>query len=100
MFINFFIIDDICILVEKYYPLNFSEQKKINLRYQLRYFEFDMLTDLTLQNLFSIAELCQRLAKTEKSKTYYLINRLICFVLTLIVSTATTEQTFPAMKIV
>jgi hypothetical protein len=37
-----FKIDDICILAEKYYPLDFSEQEKINLRYQLRYFEFDV----------------------------------------------------------
>ncbi|XP_059435181.1 uncharacterized protein LOC132168112 [Corylus avellana] len=54
-----FKIDNICILAEKYYPFDFSEQEKINLRYQLRYFELDMLIDLTLQNLSSIAELCQ-----------------------------------------
>jgi hypothetical protein len=54
-----FKIDDICIFVEKYYSLDFSEQEKINLRYQLRYFEFDVLTKPTLQNLSSIAKLCQ-----------------------------------------
>jgi hypothetical protein len=43
-----FKIDDICILAEKYYPLDFSKHEKINLRYQLRYFEFDVLTKLTL----------------------------------------------------
>jgi hypothetical protein len=95
-----FKINDICILAEKYYPLDFSEHKKINLRYQLKYFEFDMLTDPTLQNLPSMAELCQGLAKTEKSKTYHLIDRLIRFVLTLPVSTATTERAFSAMEIV
>ncbi|XP_059434146.1 uncharacterized protein LOC132167252 [Corylus avellana] len=95
-----FKIDDICILAEKYYPLDFSEKEKINLRCQLRYFEFDVLTDPTLQNLSSIAELCQGLAKTKKSKTYYLIDRLIRLVLTLPVFTATTERAFSAMKIV
>jgi hypothetical protein len=95
-----FTIDDICILAEKYYPLDFSEQEKINLRYQLRYFEFDVLNEPTLQNLSSIAKLCQELAKTEKSKTYYFIDRLIRLILTLLVSTATTEQVFSAMKIV
>jgi hypothetical protein len=95
-----FKIDDICILAEKYYPLDFSEQEKINLKYQLRYFELDVLTKPTLQNLSSIAELCQGLAKTEKSKTYYLIDRLIRLILTLPVSTATTERAFSAMKIV
>jgi hypothetical protein len=38
----------ICNIAEKYYPLDFSEQEKINLRYQLRYFEFDVLTEPTL----------------------------------------------------
>ena len=63
-----FTIDDICILAEKYYPFDFSEQEKINLRYQLRYFELDVLTDPILQNLSSIVELCQGLAKTKKIK--------------------------------
>ena len=38
--------------------------------------------------------------KTEKSETYYLIDRLIRLVLTLPVSTATTERAFSAMKII
>jgi hypothetical protein len=50
--------------------------------------------------LSSIAELCKGLAKTEKSKIYYLINKLIRLILTLPVSTATTERVFSAMKIV
>jgi hypothetical protein len=95
-----FKIDDICILAEKYYPLDFSEQEIINLRYQLKYFGLDVHADQTLQNLSSIAELCQELAKAQKSKTYYLLDRLICLVLTLPVSTATTERAFSAMKIV
>jgi hypothetical protein len=70
------------------------------LRYQLKYFEFDVLTEPTLQNLSSIAELSQGLAKTEKSKTYYLIDRLIRLILTLPVSIATTERAFLVMKIV
>jgi hypothetical protein len=97
---KFFKIDDICILAEKYYPLDFSEQEKINLRYQLRYFKFDVLIEPTLQNLSSIVELCQRLAKTEKLKIYYLIDRLIRFILTLLVSITTTERVFSVMKIV
>jgi hypothetical protein len=96
---KFFKIDDICILAEKYYPLDFSEQKKINLRYQLRYFEFDMLIEPTLQNLSSIVELCQILAKTDKLKIYYLIDRLIRLILTLLVSIITTKRTFSVMKI-
>jgi hypothetical protein len=66
----------------------------------LKYFELDVHNDLKLQNLFSVAELCQGLAETGKSKTYYLIDRLIRLVLTLPMSTATTERAFSAMKIV
>jgi hypothetical protein len=97
---KFFKIDDICILAEKYYPLDFSEHEKINLIYQLRYFEFNVLIEPTLQNLSFIIELCQRLAKTEKLKIYYLIDRSIRLILTLLMSITTTEQAFSAMKIV
>jgi hypothetical protein len=70
------------------------------LGFQLKYFELDVHNDLKLQNLSSVAELCQWLVETIKSKTYYLIDRLIRLVLTLPVSTATTERAFSAMKIV
>jgi hypothetical protein len=82
------------------YPLDFSEQKKINLRFQLKYFELDVHNDSKLQNLSSIAKLCQGLVETEKSNTYHLIDRLICHVLTLLVFTMTTKQTFSTMKVV
>jgi hypothetical protein len=49
---KYFKIDDIYSLAQKYYPLNFFEQEKNNLRYQLMYFEFDVLNDMTLQNVF------------------------------------------------
>jgi len=69
----------------------------------VKYFELDMHNDLKLQNLSSITsivELCQGLVKTEKSKTYYLIDRLIRLVLTLSVSTTTIKRAFSAMKVV
>ncbi|XP_040994228.1 uncharacterized protein LOC121240754 [Juglans microcarpa x Juglans regia] len=95
-----FNIDDIFHLVEEYYLLDFSENEKINLRFQLKHFEVDVLTNPKFQNLSSITDLCRRLVETEKSKAYYLIDRLIRLVLTLPVSTATNEQAFSAMKIV
>jgi hypothetical protein len=95
-----FNIDDICNLAEKYYSLDFSEQEKIILRFQLKHFEVDMLNHPKLQKLSSIAELCRGLIEAGKSDTYYLIDRLIRLVLTLPVSTATTERVFSAMKIV
>ncbi|KAG6674257.1 hypothetical protein I3842_15G033100 [Carya illinoinensis] len=83
-----FNIDDICCLAEEYYPLDFSENEKIN------------LSNPKFQDLRSIANLCRKLVETEKSKIYYLIDRLIRLILTLPVSTATSERAFSAMKIV
>jgi hypothetical protein len=52
------------------------------------------------QNMSTLSELCRGLAISGKSKIYNLIDRLICLVLTLPVSTATTERAFSAMKLV
>jgi hypothetical protein len=59
-----------------------------------------MLNHPKLQRLSSIVELCQGLTETEKLDTYYLIDRLSCLVLTLLVSTTTTERVLSAMKII
>ena len=48
--------------------------------------------------MFTISELCRGLAETNKSQHYHFIDRLIRLVLTLLVSTATTERAFSAMK--
>ena len=47
----------------------------------------------------TIFELCRELQISGKSNIYFLIDRLIRLVLTLPVSTATTEQAFSAMKL-
>ena len=52
----------------------------------------------SFQNMSTISELCRGLAETNKSQHYHLIDRLIRFVLTLPVSTVTTERIFSAMK--
>jgi hypothetical protein len=48
----------------------------------------------------SIADLCQGLVETKKSTIYLLVESLIRFILTLPVSTTTTERAFSAIKIV
>ena len=93
-------IDDICTLVEKFYPQDFTEQERIRLKFQLQHFELDVPHHPDLQNLSTISELCQGLVETGKSKTYHLVHRLILLILTLLVSTATTERAFSAMNIV
>ena len=47
----------------------------------------------------TISELCRGLKISGKSKIYFLIDRFICLVLTLPVSTTTTERAFSVMKL-
>ncbi|KAI8560851.1 hypothetical protein RHMOL_Rhmol04G0287800 [Rhododendron molle] len=46
----------------------------------------------------TISELCRGLVETKKSESYHLIERLICLVATLLVTTATAERAFSIMK--
>ena len=62
-----FNVDDISCLVEKYYPLDFSERDRTGLKIQLKLFEHDVQNHSKFQDLSSIAELCRRLVETEKS---------------------------------
>ncbi|GAV90632.1 LOW QUALITY PROTEIN: Dimer_Tnp_hAT domain-containing protein, partial [Cephalotus follicularis] len=91
--------DKICNIVEKFYPLDFTEQEKILLKCQLQHYQFYVINHPDMQNLRTIAGLCRKLVETGKS-IYYLIDRLLRLVLTLPVSTATTERAFSAMKII
>jgi hypothetical protein len=95
-----FNLENICLLAAKFYPSDFSGQERDNLRCQLRHYELDVLRNQDFSNLSTIAELCQKLFETEKLTDYHLIDRLIRLVLTLPVSTATTERAFSAMKLV
>ncbi|KAJ6830443.1 zinc finger MYM-type protein 1-like [Iris pallida] len=68
------------------------------LRSQLEHYEVDVLNHTKFQNMTTITELCRGLAETNKAQSYNLIDRLIRLVLTLPVSTTTTERAFSAMK--
>jgi len=80
--------------------LDFSEQEKISLKFQLQHFIIDAPNNLDLKNLSTMLELCQSFARTGRSRTFYLIDRLICLILTLLVSTARTKRSFSAIKII
>nr|XP_027082388.1 zinc finger MYM-type protein 1-like [Coffea arabica] len=95
-----FNIEQICQLADKFYSADFTDQEKLHLRTQLELFQIEFSCNSQLQNLSSLQELCQVLAKTRKSMCYTLIDRLIRLILTLPVSTATTERAFSAMKII
>ncbi|GJR80126.1 zinc finger MYM-type protein 1-like protein [Tanacetum coccineum] len=86
-----FDISMICHLVEKYYLVDFTEQEIYRLRSELEIFSIDMQNNKKLKKASTIAELCTSLVKTKKRGTYYLFDRLIPLILTLLVSTATTE---------
>lgn len=95
-----FKVDDICKLVEKYYPKDFTDQEKIHLRIQLQHYELDVLKHFDFQEISTLCELCRVLSSSGKSTIYHLVDRVIRLVLTLPISTATTERAFSAMKLV
>ncbi|XP_023766688.1 uncharacterized protein LOC111915248 [Lactuca sativa] len=92
-------VDQICRLVEKYYPEDFTEQERIQLRYQLEIFNIDITKNPKLSGVSTIADFCKSLVESQKRETYYLFDRVVRLILTLPASTATTEMRFSAMKI-
>ncbi|CAJ2666937.1 unnamed protein product [Trifolium pratense] len=95
-----FNIDTICTLVETYYPMDFYEQDKITFPFQLPLFLVDARQSTDLKNLSTVQILCSCLVATNRDKVYFLIDRLLRLIMTLPVSTATTERSFSAMKII
>jgi len=61
-----FSIDKICTLVDKYNSMDFNEQEKINLNFQLQHFIIDARQESNLKNLSIMQELCTCLATTKK----------------------------------
>ena len=91
---------DVCQLVEKYYPEDFSEQEKHVLKLQLKHYEIDVISHPDYKSLNSISDLCQWLVKTRRITNFDLIYRVVSLILTLPVSTATTERSFSAMSLI
>ena len=91
-------IDKIYNLADKFYPDDFTKQEMHYLRCQLEHYELDIPRHQEFQNMSTISELCRGLVETNKSQHYHLIDRLVRLVLTLPVTTATTERAFSAMK--
>ncbi|KAL5783397.1 hypothetical protein ACOSP7_008426 [Xanthoceras sorbifolium] len=95
-----FSIDAICTLAEKFYPRDFTGDDINALKRQLGHYKLDVICQPQFQNLASLSELCRLLVQSRRSQHYFLIDRLIRLVLTLPVSTATTERAFSAMKLI
>ena len=86
--------DDICKLVDKFYSQDFTENEKMQLRMQLHYYEYNVVRHSDFKKLSNVSDLCQWLVKTRRSTVYQLVFRVIELVLTLPISTATTERSF------
>ncbi|KAL5843993.1 hypothetical protein ACOSQ4_009951 [Xanthoceras sorbifolium] len=95
-----FSIDAICTLAEKFYPRDFTGDDINALKRQLGHYKLDVICQPQFQNIASLSKLCRLLVQSKRSQHYFLIDRLIRLVLTLPVSTATTERAFSAMKLI
>ncbi|CAN6678139.1 unnamed protein product [Malus baccata var. baccata] len=97
-----FNIEHICKLAEKFYPMDFTEKEKElhALRCELKIYESDIPHHPVFQKMSTTSELCRGLVETKRFERYHLIDRLIRLVLTLPISTATTERAFLAMNLI
>jgi hypothetical protein len=86
--------------MEKYYPTDFSNKKRMQLECQLPHFQLDVCNYPELKGLSSLADLTSGLVKLGKDSSYPMVDKLLRLLLTLHVSTATTERAFSAMKFV
>ncbi|KAL9686120.1 hypothetical protein QQ045_023575 [Rhodiola kirilowii] len=65
-------VDDLCKLVEKFYPIDFDEDERTSLRMELQHFEL-VRQFLDFDTLTEISELCQWLTRTRKSNMFPLL---------------------------
>ena len=94
-----FRIGDICKLVQKFYPRDFEAYEMLQLRSDL--IGFDYYRGLPeFMELITLSDLCRWMKLTRKAESYPLLYRVITLILTLPVSTATTERSFSSMSII
>uniref|UniRef100_A0ACD5V0I4 Uncharacterized protein n=1 Tax=Avena sativa TaxID=4498 RepID=A0ACD5V0I4_AVESA len=91
---------DICKLVKKYYPADFTQQDIYGLEQQLKPFVVDASNDGELKNISTLTELCHCLVETGRDAIYNLIVRLLQLLVTLPVCTASAERAFSSLKII
>ena len=91
-----FKIDDICTLTQKFYAQNFTQNELDALRRQLKHYEYVVVCHSEFQTIDSFFELCQVFFEIKKFDHFFLIDKLICLVLTLFVLIATIKKAFLA----
>ena len=92
--------EEVCKLAVKYYPLDFTSYDMLALELECEFFAADIQKDIRFVETTSMSHLCRRMVEFGKTYLYPMIYRLICLILTLPVSTATTERAFSSMKII
>ena len=93
-----FNVDNICNLAEIFYPQDFTTQDIHALKCQLMHYKLDVVCDPEFHKIYTLVDLCRELVVRRKFEHYTMVYKLICLVLTLPVSTATTERAFSGMK--
>jgi len=78
--------------------LKISMNEMYYLRSQLEHYQIYMIHQERFHNTFIIFEPCRGLVEINKLQHYHVIDMFIHFVMTLLVSIATTKQIFSAMK--
>ncbi|CAN1350334.1 hypothetical protein LINPERPRIM_LOCUS42127 [Linum perenne] len=91
--------DHICELAEEFYPKDFDGHDILILKSELSLYTEHVVRNSEFE-VSSLAKLMEKLVTRRLDVQYIMICRLIRLVLTLPVSTATTERAFSAMKIV
>ncbi|KAL4303377.1 hypothetical protein GQ457_10G002520 [Hibiscus cannabinus] len=97
---KFFKVEDICNLVNKFYPEDFTKFEKDDLRTELCHYKVELSWNSGLEKLSSISGLSQWLVDTRKMNIYAYIFRVVKLLLTLPVSTASAERAFSTMNVV
>jgi hypothetical protein len=90
----------VCEMVKKYYPIDFMQQDRYGLEQQLKHFVVDASRDEELKNISTLTALCHCLFETGRHNIYNFVDRLLCLLDTLPVSTASAERAFSSLKII
>jgi hypothetical protein len=69
--------DDICEMVRKYYPADFTQQEIYGLEQQLKHFAVDASNDEELKNASTFTKLCRCIVESGRHSIYNLIDRLL-----------------------
>ena len=62
-----FQVNDICSLVDNFYPIDFTDDEKNDLKKELDLCKYDVVQHSGFKNLKNISELCQWMVRTRKS---------------------------------